>query len=108
MAGKKFGIVVQEKVPASYHTMSQEEQEQPGTILGEMMAKYEGRLDLLRRYWTSAFDAEVTDVFIVECDDPADFHDFYQELTRRLAELGDPDRYGQNVRVLLGVNPDAQ
>lgn len=107
MAGKKYGVVLQERVPGSYHTMPKAEQEMAGSILGELMERYAGKIDLVRRYWTSAFNSEVTDVFVIECDSAEDFHEFDQELTARLAETGDPERFGERVSVLFGINPDA-
>ena len=107
MAGKKYGVVLQERVPGSYHALPQADRDIGERVLGELMGKYEGRVDLLRRYWTGAFDAEVTDVFVIEFDDPADYHDFFQELNRRLGESGDPDRFGYAVSTRFGVNPDA-
>lgn len=107
MPGKKFGLVVAVKVPGSYHAMSADEQAIPGTIFAKLAPKYAGRVDIVRRLWTSAFTAEVSDLFIVEADDMMDVHDFTQELTRLEAEGGDPDRFGVEVKVWAGVNPDA-
>jgi hypothetical protein len=71
------------------------------------MQKYSGKVDLLRRYWTSAFSAEATDVFVLECDDLMEAHNFQQDATRLLAEGGDPDRFGITVNIYVGINPDA-
>jgi hypothetical protein len=48
------------------------------------MANCEGKVSLLRRYWTSAFTADVTDVFVMECDDLVDAHSLNQELNEAL------------------------
>jgi hypothetical protein len=106
MAGRKYGIVMAAKVPGSYHALSNDEQEVPGEAFEEVMRKFEGKIDFVRRYWTSAFTAEVTDIFVMECDDLMDAHEFNQEFTRRLAQKGDPDRFGENVKLWVGVNPD--
>jgi hypothetical protein len=107
MAGRKYGIVMAAKVPASYHALSQAEREKPGKVFEELAAKYAGKVDFIRRYWTGTFTADVTDVFVMECDDLADAHAFDQELNRRLAEGGDPERFGKTVSIWAGVNPDA-
>src|SRR5437762_11992008 len=106
-AGKKFGLVVAVKVPASYQHLPQEEQEIPGKIMAKLGPKYAGKVEISRRFWTSAFTAEVSDVFVVDCDDMMDAHNFVQDLTRLEAESGDPDRFGVEVKVWAGVNPDA-
>ncbi|MPZ47881.1 MAG: hypothetical protein GEU75_00935 [Dehalococcoidia bacterium] len=107
MAGKKFGIVMLERVPGSYHSLSKDEQEEPGEIFEKLLTKYEGKVDFVRRYWTSAFSADATDVFVLECDDLMDAHNFNQELIRALAATGDPERFGETVQILVGVNPDS-
>jgi hypothetical protein len=66
------------------------------------LAKYEGRVDLLRRYWISAFTADVTDVFVMECDDLMDAHSLNQELNEALSEGGDPERFGKTVTIWAG------
>jgi hypothetical protein len=106
MASKKFGVVMSAKVPGSYFTLSEAEQEAPGKAVEELMTKYAGKVDLVRRYWTSAFTAEVSDVFVLECDDLMDLHNMSQELTRAMARSGDPDGYGETVSIWVGVNPD--
>lgn len=108
MAGKKYGAVLQAKVKGAYFTLPETEQNLPGEVFGELMQKYAGKVDLVRRYWTRAFSSEVTDVLILECDDPANFHAFSEEMTRRLAAGGDPDQYGEDVSVVFGINPDAE
>jgi hypothetical protein len=107
VAGKKYGVVVQAKVKGAYFTLSEQEQNIPGEVFGELMPKYAGKIDMVRRYWTRAFNAGVTDVLIFECDDPADFHAFMEDLTRRMAASGDPDRFGEDVSITFGINPDA-
>ncbi len=108
MAGKKYGAVFQAKVKGAYFTLSEQEQNLPGEVFGELMQKYAGKIDLVRRYWTRAFNADVTDVLIFECDEPSDFHAFVEDLTRGMAAGGgDPDRYGEDVSITFGINPDA-
>ena len=107
MAGKKFGVVVAVKVPGSYHALPPEEQAIPGNIMARLAPKYAGKVEIVRRLWTSAFTSEVSDLFIVEADDMLDMHNFTQELTRLEADTGDPDRFGSEVRIWAGVNPDA-
>jgi hypothetical protein len=106
VAGRKFGLVMAAKVPGSYFALSREEQEKPGRAFEEVAEKYAGRVEVLRRYWTSSFTAEVSDVFIMECDDLMDAHSFNRELRELLARDGDPDRFGIEVRIWAGVNPD--
>jgi len=109
MAGKKYGIVMAAKVPGSYHQMSKEDQEIPGKVMEQLMPKYAGKVDFLRRIWTSAFSAEVTDVFYIECDDLADFHAFSQEMDDIMASKGkNPESFGSTVSVWVGINPDAE
>jgi hypothetical protein len=107
MAGKKFGFVIAAKVPGSYQSRSEADQAVPGKAMEELGLKYAGKVDFVRRLWTGAFTAEVTDVFLVECDDALDAHNYMQDLTRLLAKGGDPDRFGLDVKIWAGVNPDA-
>ena len=108
MAGKKFGFVMAAKVPGSYFALPESEREEPGKVFEALMAKYAGKVDLVRRYWTSAFTAEVTDVFVMECDDVMEMHNLTQELNQMIAASGgDPDRFGREVTIWVGVNPDA-
>jgi hypothetical protein len=107
MAGRRFGVVMAARVPGSFFTLSESEQEQPGKVFEELMAKYGGKVDLLRRYWTSAFSADVTDVFVMECDDLMDVHNMTQEMNQLMARGGDPERFGETISVWVGVNPDA-
>ena len=108
MAGKKYGVILEAKVKAAYFALSEQEQNLPGEVFAELSQKYAGKIEMVRRYWTRAFNSEVTDVLIFECDDPADFHAFSEELTRRMAVGGDdPDRFGGEVRTIFGINPDA-
>ena len=105
LAGKKYGAIIQARVKGAYFTLSEQEQNIPGEIFGELMQKYAGKIELVRRYWTRAFNSNVTDVLVFECDDPADFHAF---LTRKMAASGDPERFGEDVSVTFGINPDAE
>jgi hypothetical protein len=107
MAGRKYGAVIQARVKGAYFSLPQKDQDLPGEVFGELMQKYAGKIDLVRRYWTRAFNAQVTDVLVFECDDPADFHAFSEDLTRMMAAGGDPERFGQDVSVTFGINPDA-
>ncbi len=106
MAGRKFGAIMAAKVPGSYFTLTEAEQAAPGKAVEEVMAKYADKVSLVRRYWTSAFTAEVSDVFVLECDDLMDLHDLSQEMTRVMAKSGDPDSFGETVSIWVGVNPD--
>lgn len=108
MAGRKFGVVMMARVPESYYTLSAAEQAKPGKAFEQTLKKYAGKVDLIRRYWTRAFSADVTDVFVMECDDMADMHAFQEDLDRGMAKGGvDPARYGVIVDVTAGINPDA-
>jgi hypothetical protein len=108
MAGKKFGFVMAAKVPGSYFALSDSEREEPGKVFETLLTKYSGKVDLVRRYWTSAFTTEVTDVFLMECDDMMDMHNLVQELNQMMGASGkDPDRFGKEVTIWVGVNPDA-
>jgi hypothetical protein len=107
MAGKKYGMVMAARVPGSYFALSKEEQEEPGKVMEQLMGKYGGKVEFVRRYWTRAFSADVTDVFVVECDDLMDAHEMMQEMNTLMAKSGDPDRFGETVALWVGVNPDA-
>jgi arginine/lysine/ornithine decarboxylase len=107
MAGRKYGMVMAAKVPGSYHALPESEQEIPGKAFDEVFQKHAGKIDFVRRYWTSAFSADVSDVFVFECDDLMDAHNFNQDLTKAMAKEGDPDRFGETVVIWVGVNPDA-
>jgi hypothetical protein len=107
MPGRRFGVVLVVQVPGSYHALPTAEQERPGKVMADLAQKYAGKVDLLRRYWTSAFTTEATDVLIIECDDLMQAHSFQQDMTSSLAEGGDPDRFGMVVDIYVGVNPDA-
>jgi hypothetical protein len=78
-----------------------------GEVFEKLMKKYDGKIDLIRRYWTSAFTADATDVFVMECDDLMEAHNWTQDMTSMLAEGGDPERFGETVQIIVGVNPDA-
>jgi arginine/lysine/ornithine decarboxylase len=107
VAGKKYGVIMAAKVPGSYFAMSEAERNEPGEVIGQLMAKYAGKIELVRRYWTSAFTAEVSDVFVMECDDLMDAHNMMQESTQLMAKSGDPERFGETKVVWVGINPDA-
>jgi hypothetical protein len=107
MAGKKFGFVMAAKVPGSYFALPQSEREEPGKVFEALLTKYAGKVDLVRRYWTSAFSAEVSDVFVMECDDVMEMHNLVQELNQMGSSGGDPERFGKDVSIWVGVNPDA-
>ncbi|HEX5140188.1 MAG TPA: hypothetical protein VFX19_04550 [Dehalococcoidia bacterium] len=107
MAGKKYGLVMAAKVPGSYFALPEAERNQPGEAIGQLMGKYAGKVDLLRRFWTSAFTAEVSDVFVMECDDLMDVHNLMQEMTLAMSKTGNPDRFGETKVLWVGVNPDA-
>jgi hypothetical protein len=109
MPGRKYGAIVYAKTPPSYHGLSAAEQQKPGKALDQTLKKYAGKIDVVRRYWTSAFTHEASDVFIMECDDPMDLHAFQEDLDRALAGIGgDPSRFGTTVHVSFGINPDAE
>ena len=108
MAGKKFGFVMAAKVPGSYFALPQSEREEPGKVFEALLTKYAGKVDLVRRYWTSAFSTDVSDVFVMECDDVMEMHNLVQELNQMMAASGgDPERFGKDVATWVGVNPDA-
>jgi hypothetical protein len=110
MAGRKYGAVIFAQTPASYHALSAAEKAKPGKAIEQVLKKYAGRVELVRRYWTSAFSADVSDVHVFECDDPADMHAFQEEIEAAMARAsgGDPDRYGTTVHQTFGINPDAE
>ena len=109
MAGRKFGVVMMARSPEAFFALSAAEQAKPGKAFDQTLKKYAGKVDLLRRYWTRAFSADVTNVFIFECDDMADMHAFSDDLDRAMAAGRgvDPAKYGVIVDVTAGVNPDA-
>jgi hypothetical protein len=108
MAGRKYGAIIYAKTPANYQALSDAEKAKPGKAFEQTLKKYAGKVDAIRRYWTSAFTHEATDVFVFECDDPADMHAFQEDLDRAFAKLGgDPSRFGSTVHVTFGINPDA-
>jgi len=108
MAGRKYATIVLAKTPATYHSMTAAEQAKPSKAMDQVMKKYAGKIDIVRRYWTSIASADVSDVFIVEGDSPEDLHAFQEDLDRAFAKLGgDPTRFGTTVDTLFGINPDA-
>jgi hypothetical protein len=108
MAGRKYGVVVFARTPPAYAAMSAAEQAKPGKAFEATLKKYAGKVDLVRRYWTGTFTHEASDVFVMECDDPAVMHEFNEELNKAMAKGGgDPARFGSTVHVSFGLNPDA-
>jgi len=108
MAGRKYGAIMYAKTPPTYHALSAAEQAKPGKAFDQVLKKYAGKVDLVRRYWTSAFTNEASDVFVMECDDPADMHTFQEELDKAMSRGGgDPTRFGVTVHQTFGLNPDA-
>ena len=110
MAGRKYGFILYARTPAAYAAMSPADQAKPGKAFEQTLQKYAGKVDVVRRYWTSAFTNESSDVFIFECDDPADAHGFQEDMNRAIAKAGggDPNRFGAVVHVTFGINPDAE
>ena len=89
--------------------MSAAEQAKPGKAFEQTLKKYAGKVEQVRRYWTGSFTHEASDVFIMECDDPADIHAFQEDLAAAFARIGgDPSRFGTTVHVTFGINPDAE
>lgn len=108
MAGRKYGVIMYARTPANLQAMSAAERAKPGKAFEQTLKKYAGKVDMLRRYWTSAFTAESSDVFIMECDDPTVMHAFQEDLNNAMAAGGkDPSRFGTTVHVTFGINPDA-
>ena len=107
MAGKKYGIVMRRRSPGATSRLPETEQAEPGRSSRTRSRKYDGKLDFVRRYWTSSFTAAVSDVFVMECDDPMDVHSLMHEMTQRLARNGNPERFGVDIKTWFGVNPDA-
>ena len=86
MPGRKYGIIVTAKTPASYHGLSQAEQAKAGKAMEQALKTYAGKVDLLRHYWTSISSGEISDVIVMESNDPADLHGFQDELERLLLQ----------------------
>jgi hypothetical protein len=108
MAGRAYGLVVYARTPPTYHGLSAAEKAKPGKALEQTLKKYAGKIDVVRRYWTSAFTHEASDIIIVEADDPMDLHAFNEDLETAFARLGgDPTRFGTTVHQSFGINPDA-
>jgi hypothetical protein len=110
MAGRKYGFIVYARTPPGYAAMSPADRAKPGRAFEQTLKQYQGKVEVLRRYWTSAFTHEASDVFVFECDDPADAHAFQEDLDRALAKAAgsDPNRFGATVHVTFGINPDAE
>ena len=109
MAGRKYGLVIFAKTPPNYHAMSDTEKAKAGKAFEQTLAKYAGKVDTVRRYWTGAFTHEATDIFIMEADDPAVFHQFNEDLEKAFAKAagGDGSKFGVTVHQSFGLNPDA-
>jgi len=109
MAGRKYGAILYARTPANYQALSAADRAKPGRAFEQVLKQYAGKVDLLRRYWTSAFTHEASDVFVMECDDPMVMHAFQEDLDRAMAKGGgDPARFGSTVHVTFGINPDAE
>ena len=108
MAGRKYGVVLYARTPRTYAGLSDAEKAKPGKALEATLKKYAGKIDIVRRYWTSAFTHESSDIFVIEGDDPMDIHGFQEDLDKAFAKLGgDPNRFGATVHASFGINPDA-
>lgn len=108
MAGRKYGVVTFARTPANFQTLTAADQAKAGKAFEQTLKKYAGKVDMVRRYWTSTFTHEASDIFIMECDDPAVMHAFQEDLDRAFARTGgDPARFGTTVHVTFGINPDA-
>ena len=110
MAGRKYGCIIYAKTPPAYAAMSAADRAKPGKAIEATVRKYAGKVDVVRRYWTSVFTQEASDVLVFECDDPADMHAFKEELETAIAKAGGADaaRFGTTVHVSFGINPDAE
>lgn len=109
MPGRKYGVIITAKTPTSYHGLSQAEQAKAGKAIEQALKMYAGKVDLLRHYWTSISSGEISDVIVMEANDPADLHGFQDELDRLLYKAGggDSSKFGRTVSVTFGINPDA-
>jgi hypothetical protein len=109
MPGRKYGAVVTAKTPPSYHGLSKAEQAKAGKAMAQTLKMYAGKVDILRHYWTSIASGDVSDVIVMEADDPADMHGFQEELERQMIKAGggDSSKFGMTLDVLFGINPDA-
>ena len=107
MAGRKNGVIIYAKTPPAYQQLSAAEKAKPGKAIEQTLKKYAGKIDMVRRYWTSTFTNEATDVIVMECDDPMDAHQFQEDLSAAMGRGGDPTRFGTTVHVTFGINPDA-
>jgi hypothetical protein len=110
MAGRKYGCILYAKTPPAYAGMSAADRAKPGKAFEATLKKHAGKVEVLRRYWTSAFTQEASDVFVFEFDDPADMHAFREDLEGALAKAAGADatRFGGTVHVTFGINPDAE
>lgn len=108
MAGRKYGVIIYAKTPPNYQALSAAEKAKPGKAFEQTLKKYGGKVDVVRRYWTSAFTHEASDVFVMECDDPMVMQAFQEDLDRAMSRAGgDASRFGTTVHVTFGINPDA-
>lgn len=108
MAGRQYGIVIFAKTPPAYAGLSDAEKAKPGKALEQVLKKYAGKVDIVRRYWTSVFTHESSDIFVAEGDDPMVLHAFQEDLDKAFARIGgDPARFGVTVHQSFGINPDA-
>ena len=110
MPGRKYGAVISAKTPPSYHGLSKAEQAKAGKAMEQALKMYAGRVEIIRHYWTSAFNADISDVIIMEADDPADMHGFQEDLERLMIKAGggDSSKFGETLDVMVGINPDAE
>ncbi len=110
MPGRKYGAIITAKTPPSYHGLSKAEQAKAGKATEQALKMYAGRVDIVRHYWTSISSGDVSDVIVMEADDPADMHGFQEELERLLVKAsgGDASKFGATLDVLFGINPDAE
>jgi hypothetical protein len=101
-------MIIYARTPPGFAGLSEAEKARPGRAFDQTLKKYAGKVDLIRRYWTSAFTHESSDIFIMECDDPMVAHAFQEDLAKAFARIGgDPARFGATVHASFGINPDA-
>ena len=110
MPGRKYGAVIFAKTPPAYHAMSKAEQAKAGKAIEQALKAYAGKVDMVRHYWTSAFSSDVSDVVLLEADEPIDIHGFQGELEGLLVKAsgGDGSKFGSTVDLIFGINPDAE
>jgi len=110
MPGRKYGAVVFAKTPPAYHAMTKAEQAKAGKAIEQALKAYAGKVDIVRHYWTSVASSDISDVVIMEADEPIDLHGFQEELERLLVKAsgGDASKFGATVDLVFGINPDAE